>query len=346
MTIKIWKSFSCNNSSSYHLVARFGDPKAASETATELAAFFKTHAEQMDQVMEANDYEWPDDPPPAAQALGEKYGFQWKEILGWGDEGLVGDEPHVIAEDGVLALYHDYCGGFGKEIAAYLKARGAVAVDKEDTGPLTLSVLFRYPGGNRNLDKALAALFAQIEGESRRVDPLKTPWENVRDSYGSAAFYRDRRTVAMVIPTDPRALPELRSWLAKHGIGSPSLRIGELGDEAKFAAIAGAKCTACDGALELWHPRLDDIHHEQVACVACGGMYDVTTYVELAKRRAAKEKRAVAAAAKAAAATAAAKPAKPAAKKPAAKNPAKTAKKVAKKPAKQPAKQPAKKAKR
>ena len=66
MELRVWQSFSCNNSSSYRLVARFGDPKSAAEAETELRAFFSEHAKQVDDEMEANDYEFSDKPSPAA----------------------------------------------------------------------------------------------------------------------------------------------------------------------------------------------------------------------------------------------------------------------------------------
>ena len=47
MEIRIFRAFSCNNSSSFRLVARFAEPKAAEDAAAELDAFFKEHAKQL-----------------------------------------------------------------------------------------------------------------------------------------------------------------------------------------------------------------------------------------------------------------------------------------------------------
>jgi hypothetical protein len=327
MTIKIWQSYSCNNSSSYRLVARFADPAAAKAAATDLDAFFKAYAVELDAAVEAADYTWPNTWPPGAVAFAKKHGFSWgRDILGWGDTGLTDDEPEIMVEDDVLLVYHSYCGGFGKGVPAYLAARGATKVEGEESDGPTLTLMFAYAGGNKKLDSDLEKLFGQISptNESREVEPLVTPWKS-RESYGSAAFYRDAKTVAMVIPFEPTDLPNVRAWLTKHGIKKPSIRLCEYADEEKLAALAGAKCEACEAALELWHPRLQDVETEQMACTACGGMYEISTFVAAAKKRERARLRAEAKA-RAAAQEAAAEAAR-AAKKKKAKQPAKKPKK-------------------
>jgi hypothetical protein len=293
MTIKIWQSYSCNNSSSYRLVARFADHATAQAAATDLDTFFKAYAIEMDALVEANDYTWPDKWPPGAVEFAKKHGFAWgRDILGWGDTGLTEDEPEIAVEDEVLLVFHSYCGGgFGKGVPAYLEVRGATEVERETSGAPVITILFPYAGGNKTLDRELKELFAQIDpedgeeaGSGRDIDDLKTPWKG-RDGYGTAAVYRDAKTVGMVLPFEPRDLPNLRAWLTKRGITKPSIRLCEYADEEKLAAIAGAKCEACAGALELWHPRLRDVETEQMACISCGGMYEIATFVAAAKKR-------------------------------------------------------------
>ncbi len=329
MTIKIWQSYSCNNSSSFRLVARFADKAAAKSAAKDLDAFFKAHAVEMDAVMEANDYTWPSKWPCSAVEFAKENKFSWgRHVLGWGDEGLTGDEPEIAIEDDVLLVYHSYCGGFGAGVPAYLKARGARKVEREDTDGPIVTVMFAYAGGNKKLDGDLKKLFAQVSEESREIEPLVTPWKG-RDHYGTAAFYRDAHTVAMVFPTEPADLLKIRGWLTKHGITKPSIRLCEYADEEKLVAIAGAKCEACNAALELWHPRLRDVETEQMACLSCGGLYEISTFVAAAKKRERARDRAEAKAVKEAEELAAATAAKKAKKKP-----AKTAKSKAKKPKK------------
>jgi hypothetical protein len=273
--VQVWSSFSCNNSSSYRLVARFTDAGKAKDAAAELEAFFSEHAKQMDVVMEDGDF--PDENPEAAQELAKKYGFAWKDVLTWGDEMLEGDEPRIATEDQVLVLYHTYCGGFGDGIPLYLKAKGAAEVEKEERDPPTASIVFRYAGGNDALDADLTMLFEQIDEESREVEPLKTPWKTRWESYGRAAFFRDPKTVGLWIPIAPTDLAAMKAWLAERGIDSPSIRLCEYGDEAKFVAIAKARCSACAGPLEYLDPRVHTIESEQLACAKCGGMFDLAT---------------------------------------------------------------------
>jgi Zn ribbon nucleic-acid-binding protein len=298
MTIKIWNSYSCNNSSSYRLVARFANHATAQAAATDLDVFFKAYAIEIDALVEANDFTWPDEWPPGALAFAKKHGFAWgREVLSWGDTGLTEDEPEIAVEDEVLLIHHSYCGGgFGKGVPAYLAARGA-KVEREQSENPWLTLLFSYAGGSKKLDGELKKLFAQVDEESREVEPLVTPWKG-RECYGSAAFYRDAKTVGMVIPFEPPDLPSIRAWLTKRGITKPSIRLCEPADEEKLAAIAGAKCEACAGALELWHPALRDVDTEQMACVSCGGMYEIATFVVAAKKREQARRRAEAKATK------------------------------------------------
>lgn len=277
MSIRVWRSFSCNNSSSYRLIARFRDPAVAAEAAEELRAFFEAHAQEMDAVMEQGDF--PDENPETARALAAKYGFSWGDVLTWGDEMLAGDEPSIATEDGVLVVYHTYCGGFGDGIPAYLRARGA-EVGEEDRSPPTVSVLFSStPGADPELDAQLAEMFAQIDGESRDVEPFEAPWKTRWKSYGTAAFFRDAKTVGLYFPIAPTDLPAFREWLAAHGIERPSIRLCELADEARFVTIAAARCTACHGPLEYLDPRIHDIEHPQLACrTPCGALYELAAF--------------------------------------------------------------------
>lgn len=342
MTIRIWQSFSCNNSSSYRLVARFADAAAARDTALELAAFFKTHAKELDDVLETTG-QFPSTSPPTALALAKQYGFSWgKYPLSWGDEGLQGDEPSIAAEGEVLVVYHTYCGGYGDGIPGYLKARGA-KLEKEVSDTPPVSILFPYTS-SKKLDTDLKAMFSQVSDEMREVEPFKTPWKTRWESYGRAAFFNDGKTVGMFFPIAPTDLPAFKQWVADRGIANASIRMCEYADEDKFYAIAHAKCSACNGALQFWSPRLQDIESEQLACTGCGGMYDMPAILKAEKKRQtalekAEEKERQAAMA---AIEEAKKPAKKAvAKKPAKKPAAKKA--VAKKPTKKPAKNPAKK---
>jgi hypothetical protein len=278
MTIHIWQSFSCNNSSSYRLVARFADATEARDVARELGAFFAAHAQEMDAAMEAGDF--PDESPASAQALATKYGFAWKEVLAWGDEGLAGDEPSIAAEGEVLVAYHTYCGGFGDAIPTYLKKRGATVEPQTRSAP-PASILFALPAPSKELDRELAEMFAQIDGqEERLVEPFQTPWKTRWECYGTAAFFRDAKTVGLYFPIAPTDLPACKAWLASHGIDKPSIRLCEYDDEDKFVAIAAARCTSCDGALEYLDQRLHDIDSEQLACHGCGGLYDLATFTD------------------------------------------------------------------
>lgn len=277
---RIFRSFSCNNSSSYRLVARFTDPAVAADAAQELETFFKTHALEMDALMEDGDV--PDDPTNAATALAAKYGFTWDKLFTWGDEMLEGDEPKVTALDDTLVIYHTYCGGYPDEVKTYLEKRGAAKVEDQARSSPTVSLLFQMPASpSAELVADLDALFAQVDQEDDSVEPLDAPWDERkgRGAYGVAAMFRDGKTVGLYVPVEPDDLGRVRAWLTSRGIESPSIRLCAWDDKKKFEAIAWTKCEACGGTLEYLDPRVHGIEHEQLACKDCGGMFEVAPIV-------------------------------------------------------------------
>jgi hypothetical protein len=273
MTIKIWHSYSCNNSSSFRLVARFADAATARAVADELAAFFPHHAAEMDRLMEDGDV--PDDNGEVARELAERYGFVWKDILVWGDTGMTGDEPAVVAEHEVLVVYHTYCGGFG-DLSDYLARRGAT-VEQEDTSAPFVSLLFAERPGDAELDGGITQLCAQLDGEFRD-DAIQTPWKTRWECYGRGACFRDGKTVGLYFPISPTDLVTCRAWLAEHGVERTVIRLCEYADRERFRAIAAARCRSCNGGLEYLDPGLHDIETPQLLCRPCGGLYELAAF--------------------------------------------------------------------
>jgi len=297
--IRIWQSYSCNNSSSYYLVARFEDRKVLKEVGSELEGFFAEHAQQMDAGFDDDEGDYPSGPSEAATALAKKYGFTWKSLMMWGDEMLTGDEPEIHTQDDTLILYHSYCGGgLPPEVPKYLAARGGrVEKEPKDHG-LSVSVVANLPKGGAKspVKKDLDKLFALMvdEGDDY-VDGAEPPWLDKRNKlYGKAAYFSDEKTVGFFLPTEPRHLAPLQEWLTKRGVVDPSIRLCAWDDHAKFRAIAAARCTECEGPLEYLDPRITRIASEQLSCAKCGGMFDLATFLRGTKKKsAAKEKLAV-----------------------------------------------------
>jgi hypothetical protein len=283
--IRVWQSFSCNNSSSYRLVARFGDAKTAKEAEGELATFFKEHAQETDKTMEENDYDFDDKPGETAKALAKRYGFEWKRGLHWGDEGLQGDEPSVIAQGDVLAIYHSYCGGFGNDLPKYFVSRGA-EVEKEDSDEPTISVLFKLPNDVRAsaIKRQLSSLFRQADTEYYVHDWKKHfPWiRRGRRGAGSAdeiAFFCDGKSIGFFIPIDPKDVERLTDYLRTKEINNPIIRLCAYADKDKFRVAGIAKCDACGHAPLEYLLDGTSRESEQLGCEKCGGMYDLKTVV-------------------------------------------------------------------
>ncbi len=259
--IRIWQSYACNNSSAYRLVARFADAATATATGAELRILLA---------------ELEDESNSGFQAMARVYG------LGWGDGGYGGPEdgPHVIVDGNTLIVHHDYCLGIGPGVPAYLTEHGAT-VDKENWADVHVSVMFRAPiGADPQLDDEVAALIAQLAGNVERVvEPFNAPWvhENTR---GRIAFFRDAGTVGLFFPIDARDLAAFKAWLAAHAIEKSVFRIEAYADQDLFVALAAARCTACQGALEYLDPRLHDIEVAQLMCKPCGGLYELSTFLQ------------------------------------------------------------------
>jgi len=273
MTIKVWRSYSCNNSSSYRLVAKFATPAEAEAVAAELRAWFPTHSEEMD-----NRGDYSEEPSEAQRELGARYGFTWDESLYWGDSELTGDEPEVFTHDHVLIVQHTYCGGLG-DLGSFVKARGASTSDEQDTRSVEISVLFRAPAPSSELDGELAQLFEQLATRKDDWTEIKGPWQGSHDAYGKATWFRDTGTVGLYMPIDPRDLATFDRWLTERGVDQRVLQIDEPADRTTFAAIGGARCTSCGGPLDYLDPRLHDIETPQLVCKPCGGLYELATFL-------------------------------------------------------------------
>lgn len=283
MELRAWRSFSCNNSSSYRLVARFADAATAADVANELRTFFEEHAKEVDA---SEGGYWEDsEPSEAAKGLSAKYDFEWKEPLGWGDEMLEGDEPSVSTVGDALVVYHTYCGGFGSDIRTYFEKRGARRVEKETRSAPSVSLMFRRPESpSAELTEDLKALFAPLQEEEQPIDaePFKAPFVN-RECYGQASGFDDGKTIGLHVPLAPEDYDALKSWLAKHGIEGYSMRVCEDGDAERFATIAAARCKACQAPLEYLDPSAHDIATPHLACTACGGMFELSAFEGEAK---------------------------------------------------------------
>jgi hypothetical protein len=269
MTIRIWQAFSCNNSTSYRLIARFADAATAGATGASLAEVLAKYAAMQPEDVDATGR--------SMLLLAREYGFDWQDE-GWGSDT---DGPHVVVEGEELFVYHGYCLGLGPGIPAYLTERGA-KVDPESSAAVQMSVLFRAPRSDAKFDDDLAMLFAQPRDTTSYKGPrFRVPWSTT-EYRGRASFFRDVGTVGLYFPVAPIEIAAVKAWLAGHGVEGPSIRYEEHADAELFAALAAARCTACTGMLEYLDPRLHDIETPQLVCKPCGGLYELSAFTNAA----------------------------------------------------------------
>lgn len=217
MEIRVWQAFSCNNSSSYRLVARFRSAEAAQGVAAELNGFLAearplaryTRRNQRVPLTQATSFPFTE----IVDELATAHNFDWTAIL---ESGVYDDEIVALAEGSALIVYHPYCLGLGADLPAYLRARGA-EVESATIGEPSVSVLFRLPHDAKSLKSELTAFFDQFERTedttSRRCTP---PWTKERTGHttsASVAFFCDGKTVGFYLPIEPSHIPMLKAYL-------------------------------------------------------------------------------------------------------------------------------------
>ena len=260
--VRVWNSFSSNNSSAYRLVARFSDSTRAAETEAELRRMLGDQPSA----------------PEAPRTLAEALGFDWEEVFPYGAD----DDPTLVRDERVLALFHSYCLGFPPELTSWLKARGATVEDQAPAS-LQLSVLFQLPTPGDDL--GLKAIFGKLDLRQPRSAegyfksmPVVLPWSPTQHWVAHTAFFCDGVTLAMYVPTSPAEVPLLEAWLAARGVTGARMRLCEYDDAAKFASMASARCSACqrDETLRYLAPDRFGLDDEQLCCTTCGAMFELS----------------------------------------------------------------------
>ena len=280
MEIRVWRSYSSNNSTSYRIIGRFEDANAAAETAVELNGFFKEamplaeHLYRPRKLNAATSFPFTE----AVDALAKKHGFDWAGLIA---ADAYDDELEVVAEGSTIILYHPYCLGLGEDLPSYLRARGA-AVEGQQAGDPAVSAIFRLPDDGASMRAELTAFFAQADShEDTQGWTIKPPWSSALTVYSRStelAFFCDRKTAGFYLKTDPSGVALLKTWLERAGVREYSLQICELADLAKFRTIARARCEGCQIPLEYIDMREHAIAADQLACSACGGMFDLDAF--------------------------------------------------------------------
>jgi len=285
MEIRVWRSFSCNNSSDYYLVASFDSPAKAAEVAAELAPLLAAHAKQKDKMFQ-DDVRW-DAPSPIQVDTAKKYGFDWNEYLGWGDGGLAGDEPSVAVNGSDVVLYHSYCGGLDA-VGTYLTGRGGT-VSSEEQGCPTLAVRFQLAPGaaGKTAHRELSEFFSQGESSYETSDwKNRGPWKGKhRLPYAEVSeqvfWWCDGASGGFSLPFDIGDLGALRTYLGGKGFADYRISLSDEELPRKLKILGKIdKCPECKSTeLKLFEAD-DSMPEDQIACGSCGGMFSLSTMAQ------------------------------------------------------------------
>lgn len=230
-----WNSFSCNNSSDYRLVAKFDDPKAAAAMKKELDKFFAKHAEQLDELNEDPDFDYDDlfdTISDAAQKIGKKYDFKWKEGLIWGDDCLLDDEPGTWVLGDTLIVYHTYMGGFGELSKLLAKAGGTLLEKGDERGAPIVWVELDVPAkGGEAFARELVDFFEQrhsvewLHEWNLRAKETDSAWGEGNGSAKDVTFALEGDHVTFTYTIRPDYIENLQAYLKKNKARNVVIRV-------------------------------------------------------------------------------------------------------------------------
>ncbi len=243
-TIRVWNAFAANNSVEYRLVADFSTVEQSHAAAADLRALF--------------------DAAP--------------ETDSWMPEGDPTGPPEVLVSDTRLVLYSHYCLGFPDELKNWLTSTGAQLAAQPL--PIGVSMAFARPATlhTDELERSLRALGAQLQRKSAHNERVALlPWSEEQFVRGACGFFSDGETVFLHFPSSSQSLELARSWLTTRGVTSPRVTLCEEADATKFNGMYDARCPACAAPVVMRYvaPERYGVDQEQLACTACGGMYEV-----------------------------------------------------------------------
>lgn len=262
MLVQRWNSFSCNNSSSHYLVARFTTKAIAAEVSTELREFLSAHAGDNDELS------------LAMVELAIKHDFEWGvgNTLVWGDDWEEGDwlSLQVDLHDDRVLLYHSYCLGLDG-ISPYIEARGGEVC--HGWGEPELAVLFQLSDDalGRAVQGELDAFFS--------AEPTKQegPWGSGLSYSPNRFWWCDERTGGFCAQFSLEQMDELKLYLEGPAFTDYRLVLGDSPLKDKLRIMSDCpQCPACDGLLRLIEADLM-LPADQAACSSCGGMFELAS---------------------------------------------------------------------
>lgn len=283
MEIRVFGSFSCNNSTSFRIIARFESEGAAEAVANELESFFlearplaaRRKRRQTTPLTTSSSFPITE----AIDALAAEHGFDWSGMLSAYDD----DDLELVTEGKTLLLYHHYCLGLGSDLPAYLIARGGQGVHTRSGDP-PVAVFFRR---TESTDASFVERFAAFFDELARVPAgnerkLGQPWVERKPgqpiywgSSAAAAYFDDGRTVGFTLTLTASQIIALKEHLQAEAVEGLTIRIAEGGDLDRIRALQDARCAHCGHALLYVDRNEHDLLRDQLACESCGGMFEL-----------------------------------------------------------------------
>jgi len=246
MEIRVWRSFSCNNSNSYYLVGRFASAAAAQEAAASL--------------------------PEQFEALDELEETPWME----------GEHPDYWVEGSTVVVYHGYCGGLHD---VHLPGALSTDLEDSSAPMLAVLALADGERG-KELIAQLSAYFAQGTTTPGTDDWNMAPWgEELRYSiFGTdSLWWTDGSALAFRVPFDWEPA-RVRGYLERAGAKSIVIELCDEPLSSAIRTLVDSKnlCPECKSDQVKLVGFEAGIEEAQLVCSGCGGMFTLATVQMLA----------------------------------------------------------------
>jgi len=267
MEVRVWRSFSANNSGSFYLVSRFANRAAAEACAVELRDYIVANDAEL-EAMSRRERSANRELTLANLAFAARHNLEWPTQI---TSGVADDDEIELAVIGTeLTIYHEYCLGFEAALSDYLDSQGGQTRTGRFNEPPLLSLILKLEPNRSENDRLLSELGVRFGFSGYFSIENGWPPGNRTESFCHA------RSAGFVGPFMLRKIDVLQRLLEAHGVTDYHLAVDREGDSDRFHSISVAKCLECESPdVEFLDASFFDLPNDQLACNRCDGMFEL-----------------------------------------------------------------------